>query len=317
MAAAVPKGVISVQKTYGETLVELGRLDARIVVIDADLMKAAGSHPFAEAFPDRHFQVGVAEQNLLSVAAGLAAVGKIPFASTFANFASQRACDQAIHSVAYNKFNVKICGSYAGLTQEKNGGTHIGVEDIAIFRCMPNMTVIDPCDCIELASAMRRIAAYDGPVFLRMSKGPLPTILPQDYIFEIGNSVTLQDGNDVTLISTGIVTWEGVKACGDLREQGIRVRHIHMGCIKPIDRAAIVRAARETGAIVTVENHSRLGGLGSAVAEIVCDEYPSRVVRLGMDDVFGETATLDWLLDRHGISARHIAYTIRAIVNDK
>ena len=300
----------SVQQTYGKTLVELGRENPRIVVVDADLMKAAGSHLFAEAFPERHFQVGIAEQNLLGVAAGLASTGKIPFANSFSNFLSQRACDQAVHSVAYNRLNVKICGSYAGITQEKNGGTHMGIEELAIYRCMPHMVVVNPCDCVELSSAMRTIAAYDGPVYLRMPRGPLPRILPDDYHFEIGKAMVLHEGNDASLITSGITTWQGVQACNVLESRGLRVRHIHVPTIKPLDEDAILSAARETTFLVTAEDHSKLGGLGGAVAELVSAEHPTRVVRLGIDDRFGETATLDWLLDKFGISAARIAAAI-------
>jgi len=309
--------MVSVTQTYGETLVRLGKVEPRIVVVEADLMKASGSKPFQEAFSARHFQVGIAEQNLIGVAAGLAAMGKIPFASTFANFASQRACDQAVISVAYNRFNVKICGEYAGLTSEKNGATHISVEDVAIYRCMPNMTVIDPGDCTELAGAMEAIVAYEGPVYLRKAHGPMLDIFPSDYSFVIGRSVVMQDGCDVGLITTGITTSEGIKACKDLKKRGVSVKHIHMPTIKPIDRGTILRTARETGAIVTVENHSRLGGLGSAVAETVCDEYPVLLIRLGIDDCFGETATLAWLMERFGIDAGHIISAVEEAIRRK
>lgn len=305
---------VKVQTTYGETLIRLAKENPRVVAIEADLMKASGSDRFRDACPERHFQVGIAEQNLVGFAAGLAAMGKIPFASTFSNFISQRSCDQVINAVAYNRFNVKLVGSYAGLTSEKNGGTHIGVEDIAIFRCIPNMTVLVPGDCIELAAAMKAASEYEGPVFIRMARGPLTTIFPEDHKVVIGQSKVMNEGSDVCLITTGITTWEGIQACETLSSKGIGVRHIHMGTVKPIDREAIVKAAREIGRIVTVENHSRLGGLGSAVAEIVCEECPVPVKRLGMDDVFGETAQLKYLLDRFGISARHIVEAIENIV---
>lgn len=306
-----------VRVAYGETLVRLGHKDRRIVAIEADLMKASGSAPFRDAFPERHFNVGVAEQNLVGIAAGFAAMGKIPFASAFAVFLSQRACDQDVNAVAFNNLNVKLVGTYAGLTQEKNGGMHIGVEDMAVFRSMPNMTVIVPCDCAELASAVEAIARYQGPVFLRIARGPLKTILPADHQFIIGKAVVLQEGTDVSLITTGITTWEGKTACDKLRARGASVRHIHMPTIKPIDRAEIARAARETGAIVTAENHSRLGGLGSAVTEVVCDECPVPVTRLGMDNRFGQTADLDWLIKEYGISSDHIVSAVEGILRRK
>lgn len=305
------------KNTYGETLVKLGRKDERIVVIEADLMKASGSELFMEEFPKRHFNVGIAEQNLVGVAAGFAAMGKIPFASSFSNFISQRSCDQAVNAVCYNKFNVKLCGTYAGLSSEKNGGTHISIEDIAIFRSMPNMTVIAPADCTELAAAMEASAEYDGPVYIRIARGPLNKIFSDDYRFIMGKAVMLQAGSDASLITTDITTWEGKLACEALKLKGIKVRHIHMPTIKPIDRDEILRAAHETGAIVTVENHSRLGGLGSAVTETVCDECPVPVIRLGIDDRFGETAKLDWLINRFGISAGHIIAAVEKILKRK
>jgi transketolase len=292
-------------------------MDPRIVVIEADLMKASGSVLFKTEFPDRHFNVGIAEQNLVGVAAGLAAMGKIPFASAFAGFVSQRACDQNVNAVCYNKLGVKLVGTYGGLTQEKNGGMHIGVEDLAIFRCMPNMTVVVPCDCVELQSAMEAIARHAGPVYLRIARGPLKTVMSEDYRFEIGKAVVLGDGSDVTLITTGITTWEGKVAREILAAKGVRARHIHMPTLKPIDRAEIVRAARETGAIVTVENHSRFGGLGGAVTEVVCDECPVPVARLGIDDRFGQTATLDWLMREYGIRSEHVVEAVEAILPRK
>jgi transketolase len=300
--------------TYGETLVRLGQSDPRIVVVEADLMKASGSDAFMKVFPERHFNVGIAEQNLVGVAAGLAAMGKIPFASSFSSFISQRACDQDVNAVCYNRFNVKLCGTYAGLTSEKNGGTHISVEDIAIFRCMPNMVVIDPADCTELASAMEAAYRHEGPVYLRISRGPLQPVLEPGHPFKIGQSVQIQDGRDLCLVTTGVVTWQGILACRELSEKGIKIRHVHMPTIKPLDRQAIKAAATDTGRIVTAENHSRLGGLGSAVAEAVCDDCPVPVWRLGLDDQFGETATLDWLLDHFGISAHQIALKIETIL---
>lgn len=302
------------KKTYGQTLIELGKKDPRIVAVEADLMKASGSDLFKAEFPQRHFNVGIAEQNLVGVAAGLASMGKIPFASSFSCFISQRACDQAVNAVAFNKFNVKMCGTYAGLTSEKNGGTHISVEDIAIFRTMPNVTIMVPADCIELTRAMEAAAAHCGPVYIRIARGPLPTIFSKDCEFTIGKAKVLSEGEDVSLITTGITTWEGLNACETLSSNGIRVRHIHMPTIKPIDRQEILRAARDTGRIVTVENHSKIGGLGSAVAEVVCDECPVPVVRLGMNDCFGETAKLDYLIDKFGISSRHIVRAVEALL---
>lgn len=302
----------NIKETLGNTLVKVGKKDKRIVCLEADLMRASGTKIFEDEFPDRHYQVGIAEQDLLGTAAGLAAMGKIPFAATFANFVSQRGCDQAVNSVAYNKFNVKILGTYAGLSSEKNGGTHISIEDMAIFRSMPNMIVINPGDCVELEQAIIAASEYDGPVYLRVVRGPMETFFDKDYKFEIGKAVTLEEGNDVALITTGITTKEGIMACEELKKEGIKVKHIHMPTIKPIDKEAIIKAAKETEMIITVENHSVMGGLGSAVAETVCEEYPVKVKRLGILDKFGETAKLDWLMEKYGIDKKAIIKAVKS-----
>jgi transketolase len=309
--------LISVQEVYGQTLVEMGEKNERIVVVEADMMKASGSHPFANRFPERHFQVGVAEQNLIGVAAGLAASGFIPFASSFANFISKRCCDQVSISVAYNKFNVKICGSYAGLTTAKNGGTHISVEDIAIYRCMPNMVVIVPGDTVELAQSMHVMADYEGPVYLRMARGPMPRIFGDDHIFVMGRGYLLKDGNDATIISTGVMTYESIRAIPKLKEEGINVRHVHLPTIKPLDEELILKAAKETGAIVTVENHSILGGLGGAVAELLSENFPVLLKRVGIRDKFGETATFEWLLENNGMSFPFIVQAVKDVLGQK
>jgi transketolase len=301
---------IATKTVYGQKLVELGRRDERIVVIEADLMKASGSEPFFKAYPERHFNVGIAEQNLVGVAAGFAAMGKMPFASGFSGFLVQRACDQDINAVAYNDFNVKLVGSYAGFSQEKNGGTHISVIELTLLRCIPRMVVLAPADGIELAAAMEAAADYVGPVYIRMARGPLVTILPEDYKFEIGKAVTLDEGDDATILTTGITTWEAIKACDLLKARGIRARHLHLPTVKPLDREAIVNAARETGLVVTVEDQSRLGGLGGAVCELLAEEHPTTVMRLGLDDCFGETALLEELMDKFEISAAHIARAV-------
>ncbi|MDO8685871.1 MAG: transketolase C-terminal domain-containing protein, partial [Clostridiales bacterium] len=242
--------------------------------------------------------------------------GKIPFTSTFANFISQRSCDQSFMA-AYNNFNVKLVGIYAGLSSAINGGTHMSVEDIAIYRSMPNTIVISPGDSNEFSKALETAAETYGPVYISIARGPMVTLLPEDYKFKISKSVVMEEGSDITLITTGITTYEGVQACRILKQKGISVRHIHMPVIKPIDKEEIIKSARETGIIVTVENHSRFGGLGSTVAETVCRECPVKVEILGLDDMFGETGKLEWLMDRFKISSKHICDTIiRLLKND-
>lgn len=309
---------ISVQETFGKMLVELGAKNEDVVVCEADLMKASGSGLFMERFPERHFQFGVAEQNLMAAAAGLALSGKVVFASTFANFAAKRACDQVSISIAYNKANVKVCGDYASLTTAKNGGTHTSVEDIAIMRAMPNMRVVVPADTIELASAMGVIAEYDGPVYLRKAKGPMRRLFGDDYTFTFGRAVQMTKGDDITIISCGIMTALAIDAAEELRKKGIRARIINMSTVKPLDVDTVIKAAEATGAVLTVENHSIIGALGSAVAEILLEENVHPLFRrMGIKDRFGETATLEWLLENHGLSTPHIVKESEEMVAKK
>jgi len=294
-------------ETYGETLVRLGERRPNLVVVEADLTKASGSLPFKLAYGNRFYNVGIAEQDLVSFAAGLSAVDKIPFASTFACFAAQRACDQAMNSVAYNAYNVKIVGTYAGLTSEKNGGTHISVADLAIFRAMPNFTVIDPGDAIEFAQVLETAADNKGPVYIRSNKGVFPVFHNENYSFRLDKAEVLRDGSDVCLITTGITTYEGILAGKAAAEKGIQVHHIHVPVVKPIDVKAVVAGAEIAGGhVITVENHSVIGGLGGAVTEALSAHFPSRVTRLGLQDCFGETADLPYMMHKHGINAKGI-----------
>lgn len=298
-------------QTYGETLVRLGETRKNLVVVEADLMKASGSAAFVKAYPNRQYNVGIAEQNLIGFSAGLAATGKIPFASTFACFAAQRACDQAVNAVAYNNFNVKIIGTSAGLTSEKNGGTHISVADLAIYRAIPRFQVFDPGDAEEFAQVLEYAADYVGPVYIRSNKGDFPVFHSPDYQFKPGVAEVLQDGADVGLITTGITTNEGIQACQELNRKGIEVYHLHMGTIKPFDEQAVLDCVSKVKKIVTVENHSIIGGLGSAVAEVLAKHgTQAKLVQLGLRDCFGETATLDYMMHKHGIDASGIIETI-------
>lgn len=296
--------------TYGGVLVELGAQYPDVVVVEADLMKASGSAPFMDAYPDRMFNVGIAEQDALSFSAGLAAMGKKPFVSGFACFVAQRACDQAVNSIAYNNYAVNVIGTYAGLTSEKNGGTHISVCDLSIYRSIPRFMVIDPGDPVEYAAVLRYAASNKGPVYIRANKGKFPMFLPDDYTFVPGKAVLLSEGVDIGLISCGITTAEGIKAVDALKEKGIAVRHIHMPCLKPIDAQAVVETAKKTKLLVTVENHTVIGGLGSAVTEVLCDQFPVRVKRLGLQDHFGETAKLAYMMQQYRIDADAIVKTV-------
>jgi transketolase len=303
---------------FGETLVRLGEQNRDIVVCEADLMRASGTGAFMKRFPDRHFNFGVAEQNCMAVAAGLAVAGKTVFATTFANFASKRACDQVSISIAYNKANVKVCGTYAGLTSEKNGGTHISVEDIAIMRSMPNMRVVEPADTAELADMTRALAEYDGPVYFRHPKKFFRTIFNENYRFQFGKSVELMPGNDLTIIACGIMTAVALDAAEALALQGVRIRVVNMSSLKPLDAVAIIRAAHETGAILTVENHTIIGGLGSAVAEVLVEHRLNPAfMKVGIPDVFGQTADLEWLLTDCGLSCQNICDKAMAVIRQR
>lgn len=306
-----------VKNTYGKTLTELGERNSDIFVVEADLMKASGTTPFQEKFPDRHINVGIAEQNLVGVAAGLAAMGRIPYACTMANFMAKRACDQVAMSGAYNNFNVKLVGSYAGLTQEKNGGTHVSIIDIGVMRSLPRMKVIAPSDCREFAQAVNVISEDEGPTYLRMAKLLPESIFESDHTFEIGKGYLFGSGSDLTLISTGLLTGTAMEALEALEKEKIQARLLHLPTLKPVDRELIIRCAKETGALLTMEDHSVLSGLGSLVAEIVTEEYPVPVCRLGLKDQFGLTAGLEFQLKYFGLTVEDIVSNAKQVIQKK
>ncbi|HEY6007828.1 MAG TPA: transketolase family protein, partial [Geobacteraceae bacterium] len=272
---------------YGETLAELGAENGAIVVLDADLSGSTKTSLFAKRFPERFFNMGIAEANMVGTAAGLAAAGKIPFASTFAIFAVGRAWEQVRQSVAYPKANVKIVGTHGGITVGEDGGSHQSVEDIAIMRAVPNMTVIVPADGVETSAAVRAAAAYKGPVYIRLGRNKVPTIFDDGYRFEIGKGCELRPGTDLTFVTTGLMTAQAVAAAEILRQDGISARVVHIATIKPLDEELILKAARETGAILTAEEHSVVGGLGGAVSELLAEKCPTPVKRVGINDRFG------------------------------
>ncbi len=309
--------LISVQDTYGKTLVELGKENKDIFALEADLMRCSGSKLFEDEFPERHIQVGVAEQNLIGIAAGLAAEGRIPYASTFANFLIQRGCDQIVMSVSYNKFNVKLAGSYGGLTSGLNGGTHIAIDDIGITRCIPHMKVIVPGDCNELRQAVRAVSKDDSPAYIRMANGPMKEIFGNSHKFEIGKGYKFGDGKDITLITTGITTEIAMNALPVLESESIKARLIHLPSIKPIDKDLVVKCARDTGAILTIENHSILGGLGSLVSEIVSKNCPVLVHNIGLNDTYGLNADLDYQLQYFGLTVENIVSRSKELIKLK
>jgi len=309
--------MVAMREAFGKALLEMGRINKDIVVLDADLASSTKITYFAEEFPERFFQCGIAEQNMIGVAAGLAACGKIPFAASFAVFVSRRPADQVAISVAYPGLNVKIIGAYTGLFNGRTGASHMAVEDISIMRAIPGIIVIDPADAVETAGAVRAIAEYEGPVYMRETRDGWPDVFDDDYRFEIGKASEVRNGDDVSIIAAGVMTSEAITASKKLKEEGIGARVINMSTIKPIDEEAIIKAASETGAIVTVENHNIYGGLGSAVAEVLGENYPVPMQRIGIRDVLNESGTNRELLDKFGMSSGHIMESVKSVIERK
>lgn len=305
------------REAYGETLKELGAKIPEIVVLDADLSASTKTAVFAKAFPDRFFDTGIAEGNMMSVAAGLAASGKIPFASTFAVFGAGRAYEQIRNSICYPKLNVKVAVTHAGLTVGEDGATHQMLEDIALMRALPNMTVVVPADAAETAQVIRWAASYQEPVYIRMGRAKVEDVISPDAEFVPGKSTTLADGSDVTIMACGIMTQQALQAAKMLAEEGISARVINMSSIKPIDEEAIVKAAKETGAIVTCEEHTVMGGLGSAVAEVVVRQCPVPMAMVGTEDVFGQSGKASEVLKVYGLTPEHIALEAKKLVEAK
>ncbi len=302
---------------YGEALKELGAQYPEIVVLDADLSASTKTKDFADVYPDRFFDCGIAEGNMMSVAAGLASCGKIPFASTFAVFGAGRAYEQIRNSICYPKLNVKIALTHAGLTVGEDGATHQMLEDIALMRVLPNMTVIVPADAAETKAAVKWAASYHGPVFIRMGRAKCDDITDPEQPFIPGKAAMLRKGYDLTIIACGIMTGKAMQAADILTGAGISARVINMSSIKPIDESAIIKAAEDTGAILTAEEHSVKGGLGSAVAEVVVKNCPVPMAMVGVEDQFGESGTADDLLKAYGLTAAKIAETAMRLYKKK
>lgn len=292
---------IATRQSYGEALVSLGKENDQVVVLDADLSGATKTNLFAKEFPKRFFNVGIAEQNLMATAAGLSTFGKIPYASTFAVFAAGRAYDQIRTSICYPNLNVKICATHAGITVGEDGATHQMLEDLSLMRTLPNMTVLSTSDDTQTRWAVKEIAKIQGPVYLRLCRLATPVIYDEGEEFEIGKAVQIGEGTDGTVIATGVTVAEAIQAKEELAKEGIQIRVLDMHTIKPIDREAIVKAAKETKKIVTVEDHNIIGGLGSAVCEVLAEEYPTKVTRLGIHDCFGKSGPAEALMKEFGI----------------
>jgi len=302
---------IATRDAYGKTLVKLGETNDNVVVLDADLSKSTKTNDFSKSFPNRFFNMGIAEQNLVGAACGFATAGKIPFVSTFAMFATGRAFEVIRNSVCYPKLNVKICATHAGITVGEDGASHESIEDIAIMRAIPNMTVVVPADGIETEKIVLEAAKFNGPMYVRLGRSGVQTLFNEDYKFEIGKGTVLRDGNDATIIACGIMVNEAVIAHEELKSEGINVRVINMSTIKPIDEELIIKAAKETKAIITAEEHSVIGGLGSAVSEVVSEECPVIVKKVGVNDVFGESGTPAELLEKHGLTAKNLVKIVK------
>ncbi len=301
------------RESYGAALVEYGK-DERVVVLDADLSKSTKTEMFKKAYPDRFINCGIAEANMMCVAAGLASCGKVAFASTFAMFAAGRAFEQVRNSIGYTNLNVKIGATHAGISVGEDGASHQCLEDIALMRTIPNMVVINPADDIEAQLAVKAAIEHEGPVYMRFGRLAVEDVNPSDYKFEIGKGVELADGTDATIIATGLMVQMALEAREMLKKDGISARVVNIHTIKPIDKDIIIKAAKETGAIVTAEEHSIYGGLGSAVAEVVCENAPCTVKMIGTDK-FGRSGKPAELFEAYGLTAENIAATVKKALN--
>ena len=306
---------IATRESYGEALAELGKEHEDIVVLDADLSNATKTNTFQKAFPERHINCGIAEGNMMAIAAGIAAAGKVPFASTFAMFAAGRAFEQVRNSIGYPQLNVKIGATHAGLSVGEDGASHQCNEDIATMRVIPGMTVISPCDDVEARAAVRAAYEMKGPVYLRFSRLASPVINdPESYNFEIGKGITLREGKDITLIATGLMVSRTLEAADRLAAEGISAEVINIHTIKPLDEELVIASAKKTGKVVTVEEHSVIGGLGGAVCEALCDSEPVPVKRIGMNDVFGESGPAAALIEKYGLDGKGVYRAVKAFI---
>ncbi len=297
----------STRQAYGEALVKLGKENKDVVVLEADLSKSTMTAYFQKEFPERHINVGIAEADMIGTAAGFATTGKIPFASTFAHFAAGRAFDQIRNSVAYPKLNVKICPTHAGVSLGEDGGSHQSVEDIALMRAIPGMVVLSPADATETEKMIFAAAEYQGPVYIRLGRLNIPVLFDDSYTFKIGKAVTLKEGNDVAILATGLMVYEALEAAKLLETEGINARVINISTIKPLDEETVLKAAKECKFVVTSEEHSIIGGLGSAVSEYLSGVYPVKVIRHGIYDEFGQSADGDTMLNNYKLRAKDIA----------
>jgi len=308
---------LEMRKVYAELLIEHAQKDDRIVLLEADLMSSTGTKAFKERFPDRLINVGVAEANLMGISAGLAVMGMIPFAHSFTAFATRRAFDQVTISIAYSRLPVKIGGADPGVSAELNGGTHMSFEDAGIMRNLPGMTIVEPVDSVQLAALLPQVISHPGPVYMRLHRKNKEVLFSPDRSFTIGKIETLETGEDVTLICSGMMVKQSLKASEILRKEGVRPRVLNMHTLKPVDATTIIQAARETGAIVVAENHSVLNAWGSAVAEVVSEHCPVPVFRIGVQDHFGEVGKSDFLMEKYHMTAADIVQAAYSAIDKK
>lgn len=301
------------RQSYGEALLELGKKNEKVVVLDADLAGATKTNIFAKEIPERFFDMGIAEQDMIGTAAGFATCGKIPFASTFAVFATGRVYDQIRNSVCYPNLNVKICATHCGITVGEDGATHQMLEDINLMRGLPNMTLISPADDVEAKWAVEEAARINGPVYIRFGRAATPIIYDENYEFKLGKAIQFGDGEDATIFATGMMVAESLKAKEELEKEGIKVRVVDIHTIKPIDKDIIIKCAKETKKLISIEEHSIIGGLGTAISEVLVENYPAKLVRMGMKDCFGKSGKAQELLEYFGLTSKEIIEKVKEI----
>jgi len=317
MKEYINRGSKETRVGFGEALLELGKINPSVVALCADLTGSLKMDFFANAFPERFIQTGIAEANMIGMAAGLTIGGKIPFTGTFANFSTGRVYDQIRQSVAYSNKNVKICASHAGITLGEDGATHQILEDIGLMKMLPNMTVINPCDFTQTKAAVHAVAKHTGPVYLRFGRPKVPDFTPADHLFEIGKAIILNEGIDVTIFSTGHLVWQALEAEKILREKGINAEIINIHTIKPLDIEAVIRSVSKTGCAVTAEEHMMNGGLGDSIAQVVVRNIPVPMEMVAVNDKFGFSGRPDELMTRFGLDSKHIVEAVLRVIPRK
>lgn len=300
----------SIRSAYGKALVEVGKENENVVVLDADVSCSTQSQIFAKEFPERFFNVGIAEQDMIATAAGLASQGKIPFASAFAIFATGRAYDQVRNSICYSKFNVKVVGTHGGITVGEDGASHQALEDVSLMRGIPNMSVIVPADSKECREVIKYAATHEGPMYIRIARSNVPDIFGEDYKFDFHKAKVLKEGSDVTIVTNGETLAEVIECADILEKSGISAQVINLPVVKPLDNDTILEEVKKTNFVVTVENHSIIGGIGSAISELLSEKMPTRMVRIGINDEFGQSGDAAELMDFYGLTAEKIAQKI-------